>query len=80
MRDVAYQYRNYSDGRPRQKAPGPAVRPLTGWASSATSLRRKPPSPCPLPTHPDARFYGATELPNSMEKMAGKIQDKLHKE
>ncbi len=34
----------------------------------------------PPPTHPDARIYGTTELPNSMEKMAGATQDKLKKE
>jgi Mn-containing catalase len=36
--------------------------------------------PVPPPTHPDARFYGTTELPNVVEKAAGAMQDKLHKE
>jgi Mn-containing catalase len=34
----------------------------------------------PPPTHPDARFYGTTEVPNVVEKAAGAMQDKLHKE
>jgi Mn-containing catalase len=34
----------------------------------------------PAPTRPDARFYGTTDLPNLMEKTAGKVQDKLKKE
>ena len=34
----------------------------------------------PPVTHPDARFYGTTELPNTVEKMAGSVQDKLNRE
>jgi Mn-containing catalase len=34
----------------------------------------------PAPTHPDARFYGTTELPNLVEKAAGAVQDTLRKE
>ncbi|ONI88298.1 manganese catalase, partial [Actinosynnema sp. ALI-1.44] len=36
--------------------------------------------PMPPPTHPDARFYGTTEIPNVVEKAAGTEQDKLKKE
>lgn len=36
--------------------------------------------PMPPPTHPDARFYGTTEVPNVVEKAAGAVQDKLHKD
>lgn len=34
----------------------------------------------PPPTHPDSRFYGTTEVPNRLEKLAGAVQDKLHRE
>lgn len=34
----------------------------------------------PPPTHPDSRYYGTTELPNTVEKIAGSVQDKLKKE
>lgn len=34
----------------------------------------------PARTHPDSRFYGTTELPNTMEKMAGRVQDTFHRE
>lgn len=28
----------------------------------------------------DSRFYGTTELPNTVEEVAGAAQDKFHKE
>jgi len=31
-------------------------------------------------THPDSRFYRTTEIPNTVEKMAGIVQDKLNRE
>ena len=34
----------------------------------------------PPVTHPDSLFYGTTELPNAMEKMASKAQDLLNRE
>jgi len=34
----------------------------------------------PPPTHPDSRFYGTTELPNTVEKVSGAVQDKLKRE
>src|SRR5699024_10364218 len=34
----------------------------------------------PKPTHPDSRIFGTTELPNTMEKIAGTVQDKFKKE
>lgn len=79
-RDVAYQYINFSDGE--AAADGP-------WASGPTpdgkgefSYLAEPPAgvPMPPPTHPDSRFYGTTELPNVVEKVAGKAQDTLHRE
>lgn len=80
--DVAYEYMNFSDGA--QAAEG-------SWASGPSpdgngefSYREAPAPgegvPMPPPTRPDSRLYGTTELPNTMEKMAGTVQDKLHKE
>ncbi|MDQ1076069.1 MULTISPECIES: manganese catalase family protein [Microbacterium] len=79
-RDVSYQYINFSDGK--QAGDGT-------WASGPTpdgkgefTYLPEPPAgvPMPPPTHPDARFYGTTELPNTVEKLAGRAQDALHKE
>ncbi|SKC42302.1 manganese catalase family protein [Plantibacter cousiniae (nom. nud.)] len=79
-REVSYQYINFSDGQ--AAADG-------RWASGPTpdgkgefSYVPEPPAgvPMPPPTHPDSRLYGTTELPNTVEKLAGRVQDKLHKE
>jgi Mn-containing catalase len=79
-RDVAYQYINFSDGANAGDGT---------WASGPTpdgkgefSYLPEPPAgvPMPPPTHPDARFYGTTEVPNTVEKLAGRAQDALHKE
>lgn len=62
----------------------PAVAAVVGGTDiqSAISYVAEPPAgvPMPPPTNLDARFYGTTELPNVMEKAAGTLQDKLHKE
>ncbi|MFC4000424.1 manganese catalase family protein [Prauserella oleivorans] len=80
QREVAYQYLNFSDGQHAGEG---------RWAAGATpdghgefSYHEGPTTtaPMPPPTHPDSRFYGTTELPNKMEKMAGTAQDKLKKE
>jgi Mn-containing catalase len=79
-RAVSYQYINFSDGT----AAGDGR-----WASGPTpdghgefTYVPEPEAgvPMPPPTHPDVRFYGTTELPNTVEKLAGKAQDALHKE
>ncbi len=79
-RDVSYQYINFSDGK--QAGDGT-------WASGPTpdgkgefTYLPEPPAgvPMPPPTKPDVRFYGTTELPNTVEKLAGRAQDALHKE
>ncbi|RWZ64745.1 manganese catalase family protein [Labedella populi] len=79
-RDVSYEYINFSDGEHAKDG---------SWASGPTpdgkgefSYLDGPQStvPMPPPTHPDSRFYGTTELPNRVEKMAGAVQDALHKE
>jgi Mn-containing catalase len=79
-RDVSYEYINFSDGELAKEG---------SWASGPTpdghgefTYLDGPQStvPMPPPTHPDSRFYGTTELPNRVEKIAGAVQDALHKE
>jgi Mn-containing catalase len=79
-REVSYQYLNFSDGK--AAADG-------SWASGPTpdgngefSYHDGPTTtaPMPPPTRPDARMYGTTDVPNPVEKTAGTVQDKLHKE
>jgi Mn-containing catalase len=79
-RDVAYQYQNFSDGQAAAegtwaKGPSPAGKGEFTYHDGPTTT-----APMPPPTHPDSRFYGSTELPNTMEKVAGVAQDKLKKE
>lgn len=78
--EAAYQYINFSDGRHAGDG---------SWASGPTpdgagefEYVAEPPSgtAMPDPTRPDSRFFGTTDLPNVMEKAAGKAQDKLNKE
>jgi Mn-containing catalase len=79
-RSVSYQYLNFSDGKAASEG---------SWASGPTpdglgefSYHDGPTTsaPMPAPTRVDARYYGTTDLPNVVEKAAGSIQDKLHKE
>ncbi len=81
-REVSYKFINFSDGKAAAEG---------SWASGPTpdgkgefSYEEAPGTmktvPMPPPPHPDSRFYGTTELPNTMEKMAGAAQDKLKKE
>ncbi len=78
--DVNYTYINFSDG---------AAAADGSWASGPTpdgkaefSYQGAPDAgvPMPPPTHPDARFYGTTDVPNIVEKTAGAVQDALGKE
>lgn len=78
--EVSYQYLNFSDGPAAAEG---------RWASGPTPDGKgeftyhdgpTTSAPMPPPTHPDARFYGTTELPNVVEKTAGAVQDKLNKE
>jgi Mn-containing catalase len=79
-RDVSYQYINFSDGQAAADgrwASGPTPDgkgEFTYLAEPQTAV------PMPPPTHPDSRFYGTTELPNTVEKLAGRAQDALNKE
>jgi Mn-containing catalase len=77
---VSYQYQNFSDGL--AAADGRWSRGPTPDGNGEFSYHDGPTTsaPMPPPTHPDSRFYGTTELPDSMEKTAARTQDKLHRE
>lgn len=79
-RDVSYQYLNFSDGPAASEgswAAGPTPDGLGEFSyhDGPTTTAEMPP-----PTHPDSRFYGTTELPNVMEKVAGTAQDAMKME
>jgi Mn-containing catalase len=78
--EVSYQYQNFSDGL--AAADGRWSRGPTPDGNGEFSYHDGPTTsaPMPPPTHPDSRFYGTTELPDSMEKTAARAQDKLHRE
>ena len=78
--EVHYQYQNFSDGR--QAAEGRWAKGPTPDGKGEFSYHDGPTTtaPMPPPTRPDARYYGTTDVPNAMEKVAGRIQDKLHRE
>jgi len=74
-RNVDYEYINFSDGA--HAAEG-------SWASGPTpdgkgefSYRDAPEAgvPMPAPTRPDSRYYGTTDLPNTVEEIAAMAQD-----
>ncbi len=79
-REVSYQYLNFSDGMAASEG---------SWASGPTpdgkgefTYHEGPTTSAPMPpvTHPDSRFYGTTEIPNTVEKMEGTVQDKFNRE
>ncbi|MBM3716963.1 MULTISPECIES: manganese catalase family protein [Microbacterium] len=79
-REVSYQYINFSNG-PKAGDGSWASGPTPDGKGEFTYVPEPPAGvPMPPPTHPDARFYGTTELPNTVEKLAGRAQDALHKE
>jgi Mn-containing catalase len=79
-RDVSYQAINFSDGATMSQGAWASGRTPDGLGEF-TYIDTPPPGvPMPPPTHPDSRFYGTTELPNTVEKAAGAVQDKLKKE
>jgi Mn-containing catalase len=78
--EVSYQYLNFSDGQTANQgrwAKGPSV---DGKGEFTYHDGPTTTAPMPPPTHPDSRYYGTTELPNTMEKVAGLAQDKLNRE
>jgi Mn-containing catalase len=78
--EVSYQYQNFSDGR--QAAEGRWAKGPTPDGKGEFTYHDGPTTtaPMPPPTRPDARYYGTTDVPNTMEKVAGRVQDKLHRE
>jgi Mn-containing catalase len=78
--DVSYQYLNFSDGQSAAEgtwANGPSV---DGNGEFSYHDGPTTSAPMPPPTRPDARYYGTTDVPNAAEKIAGTVQDKLHRE
>lgn len=78
--EVSYQYLNFSDGEQADRG---------GWADGPTpdgngefSYHSGPTTSAPMPdvTRPDARLYGTTDVSNTVEKIAGTVQDKLKRE
>ncbi len=78
--EVSYQYQNFSDGK--HAAEGRWAKGPTPDGKGQFSYHEGPTTsaPMPPPTRPDARYYGTTDLPNTVEKIAGRVQDKLHRE
>lgn len=78
--DASYQYINFSDGE--KAADGSWAHGPTPDGKGEFSYLPHPERSDPMPpvTHPDARIYGTTELPNIVEKTAGIAQDKLNAE
>ncbi len=77
---VSHQYLNFSDGTQAAEgrwADGPAPD-----GKGEFSYHDGPTTSAPMPdvTHPDARLYGTTDVPNAVEKVAGTVQDKLKRE
>ncbi|WP_127819466.1 manganese catalase family protein [Microbacterium sp. CPCC 204701] len=79
-RDVAYQYINFSDGAAAAEGSWASGPTPDGHGEFSYVAEPQPGVPMPPPTHPDARFYGTTELPNLLEKAAGGAQDAMKKE
>lgn len=79
---VAYEYLNFSDGTAAAEGawasgPSPDGKGEFTYAAAPGSAEV---APMPPPTRPDARLFGTTDAPNVVEKAAGTVQDKLHRE
>jgi Mn-containing catalase len=79
-REHSYEYLNFSDGK--LAADGAWAKGPTPDGHGEFTYQDGPTSsvPMPPPTHPDSRYYGTTEIPNRVEKIAGTVQDMLNKE
>lgn len=78
--EVSYQYLNFSDGPDAgngrwASGPSPDGKGEFSYHEGPTTR-----APMPAPTHPDARLYGTTDVPNLVEKVAGAAQDAMNKE
>jgi Mn-containing catalase len=74
--DVEYKYINFSDGANAKdglwaKGPTPDGRGEFEYVEAPYPT----PAAYPPPTHPDSRWFGTTEKPNTVEKTAGLIKD-----
>ena len=78
--EFAYTTFQFSDGENLADGPWASGPTPDGKSEFSYSPQPNPGVPMPPVTHPDARFYGTTELPNTVEKMAGSVQDKLNRE
>ena len=76
----AYTMYNFSDGAAAAEGSWASGPTPDGHGEFSYSPEPLEGPPMPPPTHPDARFYGTTELPNTVEKAVGTVQDKLNKE
>lgn len=78
--DASYQYINFSDGQ--LAGEGAWAHGPTPDGNGEFSYLPEPERGAPMPpvTHPDARMYGTTELPDAVEKAAGVVQDGLNME
>src|SRR5690606_14440670 len=78
--DASYQYINFSDGQ--LAGEGSWAHGPTPDGNGEFSYLPEPERGAPMPpvTHPDARMYGTTELPDAVEKAAGVVQDGLNME
>ncbi|CAA9309801.1 MAG: Manganese catalase [uncultured Frankineae bacterium] len=78
--EVSYQYQNFSDGAHAAEGrwasgPTPDGNGTFSYSDGPTTTAEMPP-----PTHPDARLFGTTELPSTVERLATKAQDLLNRE
>jgi Mn-containing catalase len=80
QQDASYQYINFSDGAAASEGTWASGTAPDGKGEFSYVAEPERGEPMPPVTHPDARLYGTTELPNTMEKAAGVVQDKLNKE
>jgi Mn-containing catalase len=74
---VAYQYINFSDGAAAAEGSWASGPTPDGQGEFSYLAAPEPGVPMPPPTHPDARYYGTTDVPNVVEKAAGAAQDGL---
>src|SRR5690625_1446752 len=78
--EVSYQYQHSSDGAHAKEGSWASGPSLDGNGEHTYHDGPTTSAPMPSVTRPDARIYGTTDVPNVVEKAAGTIQDKLHRE
>lgn len=78
--EVSYQYLNFSDSESAGDGPWAAGPTPDGHGEFTYHDGPTTSAPMPPPTRPDSRLFGTTDVPNTVEKMASAVQDKLHRE